>query len=156
MDGSDIEYVVLYPVPEKLLRGLPPKIDRDYKEAQKLKSISANAYGVMVGRLLDAVCEDQGASGDTLDKRLKSLADKGVIPGGLVNVAAGIRKLRNIGAHGDLGALTAAEVPVLDDLTRAILEYVYSAPLLANEAEKRLAKLKKQKSSSKSKPVAKN
>jgi hypothetical protein len=33
---------------------------------------------------------------------------------------------------------------VLDDLTRAILEYVYSAPLLAKEAEKRFARLKAQ------------
>jgi len=62
-----------------------------------------------------------------------------------VDVAAGIRKLRNIGAHADLGELTEAELPVLDGLTRAILEYVYSAPLLAREAEERLAKLKKRK-----------
>jgi hypothetical protein len=41
-----------------------------------------------------------------------------------------------------LGELTSAELPVLDDLTRAILEYVYSAPFLAREAEERLAKLK--------------
>lgn len=85
---------------------------------------------------------------------MKSLADKGVIPSGLVNVAAGIRKLRNIGAHGDLGELTEAEVPVLDDLTRAILEYVYSAPQLAREAEERFAKLKKKKSATKVKAEA--
>jgi hypothetical protein len=62
----------------------------------------------------------------------------------LALVAAGLRKLRNIGAHADLGELTGAELPVLDDLTRAILEYVYSAPLLAREAEERFARLKKQ------------
>jgi hypothetical protein len=149
MDGSDIEYVVLYPSQEKLLRGLPKMIDKDYRAAQKVRSISANAYGVLVGRLLDSVCEDRNASGKTLDERLRILADKGVIPSGLVEVATGIRKLRNIGAHGDLGELTEAEVPVLDDLTRAILEYVYSAPQLAREAEARFAKLKQKKSASK-------
>jgi uncharacterized protein DUF4145 len=155
MDGSDIEYVVLYPSQDKLLRGLPRKIDQDYRAAQRVRNISANAYGVLVGRLLDSVCEDRDASGKSLDERLKSLADKGVIPSGLVNVAAGIRKLRNIGAHGDLGELTEAEVPVLDDLTRAILEYVYSAPQLAREAEERFAKLKKRKSAMKVKAEAK-
>jgi hypothetical protein len=151
MDGSDIEYIVLYPSQERSLRGLPKSIDKNYKAAQKVRNISANAYGVLVGRLLDSVCEDRNASGNTLDERLRSLANKGVIPAGLVNVAAGIRKLRNIGAHGDLGELTEAEVPVLDDLTRAILEYVYSAPLLASDAEIRFAKLKKKKSAGKAK-----
>jgi hypothetical protein len=144
MDGSDIEYTVLYPMGEKGLRGLPRKIESSYQAALRVRNIDANAYGVLLGRVLDLVCEDRHASGDTLDKRLKSLADNGEIPTKLVDVAAGLRKLRNIGAHANLGELTGAELPVLDDLTRAILEYVYSAPLLAREAEERLARLKKQ------------
>lgn len=146
MDGTDIEHVVLYPSGEKALRGLPRKIDAGYQAAQKVRNIDANAYGVLLGRVLDFICEDRHASGDTLDKKLKSMADKGDIPVKLVDVAAGIRKLRNIGAHADLGELTEAELPVLDDLTRAVLEYVYSAPLLAREAELRLARLKQKKS----------
>jgi hypothetical protein len=142
MDGSDIAYKVLYPLGEKVLRGLPRKIDAAYQAAHKVRNIDANAYGVLLGRVLDFVCEDRNASGKTLDQKLKSLAKNNEIPSKLVDVAAGIRKLRNIGAHANLGELTAAELPVLDDLTRAILEYVYSAPFLAREAEDRLAKLK--------------
>jgi len=142
MDGSDIEYKVLYPLGEKVLRGLPTKIDAAYQAAHKVRNIDANAYGVLLGRVLDFVCEDRNASGKTLDQKLKSLAENNEIPSKLVDVAAGIRKLRNIGAHANLGELTAAELPVLDDLTRAILEYVYSAPFLAREAEERLAELK--------------
>jgi hypothetical protein len=142
MDGSDIEYKVLYPLGGKVLRGLPRKIEAAYQAAHKVRNIDANAYGVLLGRVLDFVCEDRNASGKTLDQKLKSLAANIEIPSKLVDVAAGIRKLRNIGAHANLGELTAAELPVLDDLTRAILEYVYSAPFLAREAEERLAKLK--------------
>lgn len=142
MDGSDIEYKVLYPLGGKVLRGLPRKIEAAYQAAHKVRNIDANAYGVLLGRVLDFVCEDRNASGKTLDQKLKSLAANNEIPSKLVDVAAGIRKLRNIGAHANLGELTAAELPVLDDLTRAILEYVYSAPFLAREAEERLAKLK--------------
>jgi hypothetical protein len=142
MDPSDVEYEVLHPKLEKGLRGLPANIDKGYQAAQKVRNIDANAYGVLLGRVLDFVCEDRQATGDTLDEKLKSLAGNGEIPSKLVEVAAGIRKLRNVGAHANLGELTEAELPVLDDLTRAILEYVYSAPQLATEAEERLAKLR--------------
>jgi hypothetical protein len=143
MDGSDIEYQIVYPLSEKGPRGLPHKIDKGYRAAQKVRNIDANAYGVLLGRVLDLVCEDRQAKGETLDQKLKNLADNGEIPEKLVNVATGIRRLRNIGAHADLGELTPAELPVLDNLTRAILEYVYSAPLLASEAAERFAELKK-------------
>jgi hypothetical protein len=86
-----------------------------------------------------------------MDKRLKSLADNGEIPVKLVDVSAGLRKLRNIGAHASLGELTETDIPVLDGLTRAILEYVYSAPLLAKDAERRFMKLKKRTPRPKSK-----
>jgi hypothetical protein len=142
LDPGDYEFQCLFPHGGKPLRGLPPRIHAGFEAAQRVRNIDANAYGVLLGRVLDAVCVDRQASGATLDQRLKSLADKGEIPSKLVKVAAGIRKLRNIGAHADLGELTESDLPVLDELTRAILEYVYTAPLLATEAEERFAKLK--------------
>lgn len=142
LDTGEYEFQCLFPHGGKPLRGLPAKIHAGFEAAQRVRNIDANAYGVLLGRVLDAVCVDRQASGTTLDQRLKSLADKGEIPTKLVKVAAGIRKLRNIGAHADLGELTQADLPVLDELTRAILEYVYTAPLLATEAEERFAELK--------------
>lgn len=55
-------------------------------------------------------------------------------------MAHGLRILRNVGAHADLGD-SPAEIPVLDALCSAVLEYVYSAPLLIDSVEKRLVKL---------------
>lgn len=141
LEPDDFQTEYLYPRNEKALRGLPPKIYAAYEAAQRVRNIEANAYAVLLGRVLDAVCADRQASGSTLDQKLKHLAEKGEIPDNLVKVAAGIRRLRNIGAHADLGHLTAGDLPVLDELTRAILEYVYSAPLLAKEAEQRFAEL---------------
>jgi Domain of unknown function (DUF4145) len=63
-----------------------------------------------------------------LNKKLNDLAEKGEIPTKLVEVAHSLRKLRNFGAHASLGELTRDEIPILDDLCRAILEYVYNAP----------------------------
>lgn len=116
------------------------KVAKEKRFTTKIKC--GHCQNAAPSRVLDFVCEDRQASGDTLDKKLKSLAGNGEIPSKLVDVAAGIRKLRNIGAHANLGELTEAELPVLGDLTRAILEYVYSAPSLAAEAEARLASLK--------------
>jgi hypothetical protein len=144
MDPSEVEYVILYPSGERALHGLPQKIAKAYQAAQKVRNIDANAYGVLLGRVLEFVCEDRTATGDTLDKKLKSLAGTSEIPPKLVEVAAGLRKLRNIGAHASFGELTEKELPVLDDLTRAILDYVYFAPYLAKEAEGRLARLSDQ------------
>jgi hypothetical protein len=146
MDPGDIDYEILYPTIEKGLRGLPPTIESGYKAAQRVRNIDANAYGVLLGRVLDAVCADRRASGETLDQRLRSLAQNGEIPAKLVDVASGLRRLRNIAAHANLGELTPAELPVLDDLTRAILEYVYSAPALANEAQRRFEQVRQRPS----------
>jgi hypothetical protein len=91
------------------------------------------------------VCEDRSAGGKDLHSKLQDLATKGEIPTKLVGVADSLRNLRNVGAHAVLGELSNAEVPILDDLCKAILEYVYSAPYLAKQAEDRLNSLKTKK-----------
>ena len=144
-DPADVPYEILYPQIEKVQDGLPDAVRNAYEAAQRVKHVDANAYGVLLGRVLDITCDDRGAKGDTLDTKLKNLAEKGEIPVKLVAVAAGLRQMRNIGAHASLGELTKEDFPVLDDLTRAILGYVYSAPFLAEVAANRLAKLKRKK-----------
>ncbi len=106
MDPSEVEYTQLYPMDDRDPRGLPKAIESGYHAAQKVRNIDANAYGVLLGRVLDLVCEDRQASGDTLDQRLRHLAENGEIPAKLVDVATGLRKLRNIGAHADLSEYT--------------------------------------------------
>jgi hypothetical protein len=145
MDPEDVSYKTLYPAAEKTQKGLPRSVREAYEGAQNVKHISVNAYGVLLGRVLEIVCEDRGATGDTLDKKLKNLAERKEIPEKLVDIATGIRQLRNIGAHASLGELTEQEIPILNDLTRAILDYVYSAPHLASIAASSLLALKAKK-----------
>lgn len=142
MDPTDIEFKTLYPGRQDGPLGLPDIIKRAHDAGQKVRNIDANAYGVLLGRLLELVCADRKAEGDTLNQRLEDLAKKGEIPSKLVGVAKGLKNLRNVGAHATLGELTPAELPILDNLCRAILEYVYSAPFLAKEAEDRWHRLK--------------
>jgi Domain of unknown function (DUF4145) len=129
---GDVVYLPRPEVPD----GLPPKVRAAYQEALGLRSASVNAYAVMLGRVLETVCNDRKATGDTLFQRIADLGARNEIPATIVKVAHGLRKLRNVGAHAAIGSLTAKDVPVVERLARAVLEYVYTAPHLARLAEK--------------------
>ena len=140
-DETVINY--LYPDSSKKPSGLPPKIQKAYDAAIKVKHV--NAYAVLVGRVLDMIYEDRSASGKNLYEKLDDLSRKGEIPEKLVKVADNLRHLRNVGAHADLGELTQSDEPMLSSSFNAILEYVYSAPYLVQKAEDQLKKLKESK-----------
>jgi hypothetical protein len=142
---DEVTYLPLYPFDTRIPPGMPEKIESAYRAAIKVKSIDANAFGVLVGRVLDMVCADRNANGDTLNLKLKDLSGKGEIPAKLVDVADKLRVFRNVGAHAELGELTTSEVPIVDDLCRALLDYIYTAPHLADRAEASLKLLEKKK-----------
>jgi Domain of unknown function (DUF4145) len=136
------EPVVLYPTEAKKVDGLPTEIERAYAAALAVKGIEAHAFAVLVGRLLEMICLDKGAQGRDLFKQLNFLVQSGVIPQQLIDIANGIRNFRNIGAHAAGVQLSENEVPVIDALCRAILEYVYGAPHLVALAQQTLDKVK--------------
>ena len=74
METEDFLWKVLYPAPPKKLSGLPSAIQQAYDAAQSVRKIDANAYATLLGRLLELVCLDQGAVGDTLVRKLQDLA----------------------------------------------------------------------------------
>lgn len=136
------DYEVLYPAHERDLGGLPESVSKAYKAAQQVRHIDSNAYGVLLRRVLEVVCLDRGATGSTLAASLKQLADKGEIPDQLATIGHRLRDFGNVGAHASLGDLPVDAVPIVGDLCRAVLEYVYSAPRLIKRAEERLSQLK--------------
>jgi hypothetical protein len=137
-----LDFHVLYPVgATNELGGLPDNIARAYEAARRVRTIDPNAYAVLVGRVVELICEDRDAKGKFLSHKLRDLAARGEIPKNLVPVAETLADLRNVGAHSSLGELTAGEVPLLDDLARSILEYVYVAPFVARCANERLQRL---------------
>lgn len=142
MDSEDeVTFKLLYPFDVRIPLGLPETIEKAYRASLKVKTIDANAYGVLVRRVLEMVCSDRDATGRTLNDKLKDLASKSEIPTKLVDVADKLRAFGNVGAHAELGDLTTEEVPIVEDLCRAILDYIYTAPYLAQRAEKSLSKL---------------
>lgn len=139
---GDADVKVLYPNEGRAPKGLPIGIQNAYESAMKVRKVDANAFGVLAGRVIEMTCVDRNATGRTLSDKLRDLAGRNEIPAKLVGVANAITVLRNIGAHPELGELTKEEVPIVEDLLRAVLEYVYSAPHLAQMAEDKLNALK--------------
>lgn len=145
MDPEDIKLETLYPPQGLKLVYLPSSVQKAYEAALKARAIDANAYAILLGRMLEVVCENRKVQRENLFDKLKALAEKGEIPNNLMGVAHGLRMLRNIGAHEPLEGLSSDEIPILDDLSRAILEYIYIAPTLARQAEERSKRLKEKK-----------
>lgn len=140
---DEIKDNLIYPSSNNLPVGLPEEILNAYKAAEKVKSIDANAYVVLLRRLLEMVCIDKKAQGKSLALMLNDLAERNEIPEKLVKVAYGLKDFGNIGAHPEIGSLNQEEIPIAAALSSAILEYIYIAPHLASIAETKLAAIKR-------------
>ena len=139
------DYKTVYPPPQTIPLGLPKKIQREYLEALKLQRGSPNAYGVLMGRVLEHVCQDKKAKGKMLGQQIEDLAKRNLIPSQLATIAFRLNDLRIFGAHSSVGKLGARHIPILENLTRAVLEYVYSSPLIVKRAEMALKQLNRRK-----------
>ena len=144
-DDHDNPYEVLYPVNNRQPLGLPPDILKLYEAAQKIKTIDAQIYAITLRKILELVCAAKNAKGKDLASKIKDLAQRSEIPQNLVKVANNLKDFGNIGAHEGVGSLSNNEIPIAEALCNAILEYVYSAPYLAELAETQLNILKAKK-----------
>lgn len=141
-EPGDINWGVLHPVESPVPPGLPGNISQALESALRVKKIDSNAFGVLIGRVLEKVCLEFNTTGDTLNDKINDLAARNVIPGRLAEAAHGLRSLRNIGAHASLGELTTSDAEILNELCRAILDFIYTAPALVDKALQRIETLK--------------
>ncbi|MGB2925915.1 MAG: DUF4145 domain-containing protein [Limnothrix sp.] len=113
----------------------PQPVKEAYEAALKARNINANAYAMLLTTMLEKICLDKKVDGKDLHEKLKKLAENNEIPDKLADIAHSLRKLRNISVHEPDSELSEEEIPILDDLSRAVLEYIYIAPALARQAE---------------------
>jgi hypothetical protein len=146
--GLDPEYSdrsydkILYPCGPESPGGLPSAVQAAWNAALRVRKVDPNAFAVLLGRVLELICTYENAKGDGLYKRIEHLAAARNFPEHLTRAAHGLRKLRNFGAHGDLGHLDEADAPLLQSLCAALLMHLYTVPALAKDADERLEKLK--------------
>lgn len=97
----------------------------------------------MVRRVLEELCEDKGAKGDNLMKRIAALSSTIVIPAGLLPAADELRLLGNDAAHIEAktyDTIGANECEIAIELAKELLKAVYQYTDLVA----RLQALKKQ------------
>jgi hypothetical protein len=123
---------LLYP-PERDPAMLPPGVRDRYLEMLELQ-YAPDAFAVRAGKLLEAVCADQGVpriqdgKDLSLGRRLDQLVSNGKLPQPLVAQARLVKDFRNIGGHDDDIALAPEDVHLVREFAEALLGYLFWGP----------------------------
>ncbi|MFF3576128.1 DUF4145 domain-containing protein [Streptomyces mirabilis] len=131
LEGRWSDAVRVYPpAGDQLSWSVPSKLRDECEEARRCFVAKAyTATAVMVRRVLEGLCLDQGATAKPLINALKQLAADGKLDGRLLEWAQELRGLGNQGAH---HAGTAVQKQDAHDallLAEAILNYIYALPI---------------------------
>ncbi|MEX1140697.1 MAG: DUF4145 domain-containing protein [Thermoleophilaceae bacterium] len=116
--------------PMRNMADLPSRIRDRYGRMLELLH-APDAFAVRAGRLLEAVCMDQGVPDGDLGPRLDQLAGrKGgrILPRALADQAHLIREFRNLGGHDGDVEVEARDVPLIRDFAEGLLEFLYWGP----------------------------
>lgn len=127
---SAVDYVtdtIIYPLNSFISKALPVEIQTAYDSALKVMRIDKNVCLIALRRTLELVCKDKNATGDSLRKKINSLAQNGVLPPSIKEACNKIRLYGNGGAH-DCKEITANELNTINDFVRYVLEYIYILP----------------------------
>ncbi|MDX2277915.1 MAG: DUF4145 domain-containing protein [Hyphomonadaceae bacterium] len=108
---------------------IPPPIAASLEEAIKCHSAQCyKAAALMVRRVLEELCEERGAVGDNLKKRIEALSKIIIVPQDLLQAADHLRLLGNDAAHIEAKTyqtIGEAEVRLSIDLTKELLKGAY-------------------------------
>lgn len=146
-DAIDILGTRVYPKIDSLSESVPINIRDVYSKTLKILKINPEAFCVQIRRLLEFVCIDKGIKGKNLDRMLKEMTEKGLIPKVLSEMSNNLRVLGNLGAHAlENVEITSYDASLANDFFRAIIEYVYVAPGKVDSFKKRLGEMQNRKS----------
>ena len=120
------DYTVLYPRQHEVA-DLPNRVALRYSQMLELL-FAPDAFAVRAGRVLEAVCSDQGFKKGDLNDRLNDLANSGALPHALADQAHLVRKYRNLGGHDADLEVEEADLGLIRDFVEALLEFLYWGP----------------------------
>jgi hypothetical protein len=107
---------------------VPERVRSRLDAALKVRKSEPSFYAIGIRRMLETVCNVEKAEGEDLFAKLDDLAAKDRIPALLAEIAHQLRKLGNLAAHDEEIDVAPEDVPLIEDLADAILEYLYRAP----------------------------
>jgi hypothetical protein len=118
---------------------VPERVQNRLDAALKVRKIEPGFYAVGIRRMLETVCNVEQAKGKDLFAKLDDLASKERIPAMLAEIGHELRELGNLAAHDDGIEVAPEDVPVIEDLADAVLEYLYRAPAKLTAVQEAIA-----------------
>ncbi|WP_062513891.1 DUF4145 domain-containing protein [Halobacillus sp. KGW1] len=128
---SEIELFgrLLYPnIEHENASYIPEKIYNSYLSSIKVKNIDRSFSLIGLRRTLEMICKEKGYNDGMLGKKLKKMADDGVIPLVIDSIADSLKTEGNKAAHGDDVDFDIKTVNNMIEFTRIIINYLYVLP----------------------------
>lgn len=141
-DAETVDVEVLYPEPQAL-EGISDEVRFRYGAMLELQH-APDAFAVRAGRLLEAICADQGVSAEGLSQReeINALLDQADLPKPLVSQAHLIYTYRNYGGHTKEFEVEEDDVPLIRGFIEALLDFLYRGPANLDRVSAALEKRK--------------
>jgi len=119
---------IIYPTDSKQFGGqIPASVKVAFEEAEAcFKAGAHTAAPLMCRRCLEAIAHDQGATGNGLAGKIKSLEQKGILTKEFVDWFDMLRQVGNQAAHDVAGPVSMSDAKDTLDFTHAILEFIYT------------------------------
>lgn len=117
-----------YPTPiRRLSEAVPIPLRETYAESRRCMSVAAyTAVVVLVRRLVEGICQDNGGNGRTLAAKLKSLNESGKLDERLYKWSTLLKDLGNEGAHEIFAAPSRQDAEEALLFIEALLDYLYT------------------------------
>ena len=126
--GSEPDISTLYPVTKINYEGVPESIKSSFESAMKVKSINTQICLLALRMVLEAICKDKGAKGNTLEQMIKDMIANKVLPEMFDDACWVIRQLGNSAAHADKRVYNAHQVDQTIGFMKDIINYLYTLP----------------------------
>ncbi len=133
---SDTDEELLWPEMGILPKSVPSSVRKYYRKAKMKMANDAEgcAHDIRLG--LEAICNDRraGTSNESLADRIDALARKDGFPKLIKEMMQVLRHIGNFGSHVRVRArIKPKHVPAIDMFFRAVVQYVYIAPVLLKD-----------------------
>src|SRR3954470_10591015 len=115
---------------------LPEKVRKRLEAADRVRRLDPGLYAVAIRRMLETVFNDQDAEGRDLFHKAQDLVDKGQLPPNIAVAVSHLRDIGKYGAHDEEIEVAKEDVPLIENLADAVLEFVYRSPAAIAALEK--------------------
>lgn len=118
--------------------GVPNNIRHAFDSAIKTRGIDKAICLLSLRRTLEMICNDKGAQGKTLEKKINDLVNKKVLPEMMKDACWIVRQNGNDAAHAEEVVFTEYEVSEVIEYVATIINYLYSMPIRLSKTRKRI------------------